>query len=310
MFSESGRGTGVDAVLRKTNSPGLDNGGKTVMTKAFYAKQSLDFDVLRRTSVRLEKLAKQLPEEAVQSLAHEAIARLSANLRGPGSDTAAPSSDVIERLCAALLSGDLDAGASMVARLQSEGTSIEAIYTVYLAATARRMGEMWENDEISFTAVTVGASRILAIMRGLRETFRATYAFSERSALFVAVPDEQHTIGISMAADLVRKERWDVDLLVGATHDEIIEAVRSSDALVVGLTAHGWQSLAGLLKLIVGIRIVNPAVNILVCGNIVNETEDIVIRTGADAHAGDISTALRKMEEWHRAANAPGAPRL
>jgi methanogenic corrinoid protein MtbC1 len=198
------------------------------------------------------------------------------------------------------LSSDLDASAAVVARLLSEGASIEEIYRLHLAAAARRMGEMWEADAVSFTDVTTGASRILAIMRGLREPFRATRSFSERSALFAAVPGEQHTIGITMAADLFRKENWDVELLVGASHDEIIRAVGSSDALVIGLTAHGSQSLPALLRLILAIRIVNPAVHVLVCGNIVNETDDFVILTGADACAQDIPTALRKMEALHQ----------
>jgi methanogenic corrinoid protein MtbC1 len=199
------------------------------------------------------------------------------------------------------LSRDVDAGAAVIARLQADGVPIDEIYTLYLAAAARRMGEKWESDEISFTDVTSAASRILAILRALRDPFRSTRLISDRSALFVAVPDEQHTIGVTMAADLFRREGWDVDLLIGGSHDDIIDRVRTSDALVVGLTAHGRQSLPALIRLILAIRVVNPAVNVLVCGHVVEEADDVIALIGADGYASDVPTAILKMQGLHDA---------
>jgi methanogenic corrinoid protein MtbC1 len=259
----------------------------------------LELDEGRYSSVSLQKLTTTLPEDAVHSLAHEVIGRLSTQLRSSGKDGRAPSPEEIQRLCNALLSSDAGASANMLSQIQSQGTSIADIYIFYLATAARRLGEMWEADEISFLEVTIGASRILAILRALRDLFQSSRPMRERSALFAAVPGEQHTIGITMAADLFRREDWDIELIVGASHEEIIDRLVDSDASVVGLTAHGEKSLGPLLRLIPAIRIANPAGRILLCGTIGAFSDDILSLTGADGFADDITSALATMRQWH-----------
>ncbi|MGI1664206.1 cobalamin B12-binding domain-containing protein [Palleronia sp. KMU-117] len=235
----------------------------------------------------------------MQVLAQEVIRRLSTQLRSPDKTPHAPTPEEIQSFCDALVSSDAGASATMMSRIQAKGTSVTDIYIHYLAAAAGRLGEMWATDEISFMDVTIGASRILAILRGLRDVFRSSRPMTERAALFAAVPGEQHTIGITMAADLFRREGWDIDLIVGASHEEIIDRLGSSDASVVGLTAHGEKSLSPLLRLIPAIRIVNPAVSILICGKIGELSDDVVSLTGADGFAGDVTSALVTMGQWH-----------
>jgi methanogenic corrinoid protein MtbC1 len=259
----------------------------------------LDLDESRYSSIRLQRLTTTLPEDAVQSLAQEVIGRLSTQLRSPDTIAHVPTPEEIQAFCNALVSNDAGASAMMMSRIQAGGASITDIYIHYLATAARRLGEMWASDEISFMDVTIGASRILAILRGLRGAFRSVRPMSARSALFAAVPGEQHTIGITMAADLFRREGWDIDLIVGACHEEIIDRLGGSDASVVGLTAHGEKSLGPLLRLIPAIRIANPAVSILICGKIGDLSDDLVSLTGADGFADDIASALVIMGQWH-----------
>jgi methanogenic corrinoid protein MtbC1 len=294
--SETGRD--LDAKNRESTCQVKPTEG-TSLKRLESIEPSLDLDQFRKAAMRLDLLASRLPRDAVQALADEAIGRMAASLRPVAPTAQVPSPAQIDELCSALLSRDLDAGAAAISQLEAERVSIEEIYTVYLAATARRMGELWEKDQISFSEVTVGASRILAIMRSMREAHISKRRLSTRSALFAAVPDEQHTIGITMAADLFRREDWDIELIVGAAHEEIIDRVRRSDALVIGLTAHGLQSLTALLKLIVAIRIVNPAIHVLVCGAIVDGAEDILDLTGADGFVTDVPSALVKMSMLH-----------
>jgi methanogenic corrinoid protein MtbC1 len=260
--------------------------------------------VIRDASNRLQALTTHLPPKALQALANEVVSRLSANLHALEVAVAPIAPEQIEQLCSALVSKSPDRAATIISELRDEGTSIADIYQLHLAAAARRLGEQWESDELSFVDVTIGASRILGIMYSLRDAFRATRALEEQSVVFAAVPDEKHTIGISMAADLFRRDGWEVDLLLGATHDEIVEKVRVSDALVVGLTAHGVRSMAALVRVIAAIRIVNPAVYILVSGNIVEDADDLIELTGADGFAKDIDAGLSEMQRMLDLANA------
>ena len=254
--------------------------------------QYLDFGEFRKASFQLQTLTANLPADAVHALAIEVVERLSASLQSLDNAVERITPEQLEVLCDALTSTNPDAAAIMISELRGHGTSIADIYLHYLAAAARRLGEKWTSDELSFLEVTVGTSRILAIMRGMRSALNERRVAAERLMIFAAVPNEQHTIGITMAADLFRREGWEIELLVGATHDEILESVSSSEALVVGLTAHGEQSLAELIRLIVGIRIVNPAVCVLVSGHIVESADDIITLSGADGVANDIASAL------------------
>lgn len=263
-----------------------------------------DLAAIRDASNRLQVLTTHLPPKALQALAQEVVSRLSANLHVSKVANAPIAPEDIERLCSALVSDSPDSAGIMVAALRDKGTPIADIYQLHLAAAARRLGELWESDELSFVEVTIGASRILGIMYSLRDAFRATRVLEEHLVVFAAVPGEKHTIGITMAADIFRRDGWEVELLLGASHDEIVEKVRLTDALVVGLTAHGARSLAPLVRLIAAIRIVNPAVYILVSGNIVDDADDLIELTGGDAFAKDIDTGLSEMERLLDLANA------
>lgn len=269
------------------------------MHRALASHIHLDSEMFKRTSLDLERLTARLPADAVQSLANEVVERLSSGNWSGKEQTSFPPFERIEQLTSALLSSDPDSAADMICEISAEGTSVADIYLLYLAAAARRLGEKWAGDEATFLEVSIGASRILAIMRGLREAFRSRRPAQERAALFVAVPGEQHTVGVTMAADLFRNEGWDIALLIGASHDEILEAVGKTDASVVGLTAHGTQSLDALLRLILAIRVVNPVIDVLVSGHIVDEAEDVLALTGADGFANDVPTALIAMQRMH-----------
>lgn len=249
-------------------------------------------------------LASKLPRDTVHALAREVVERLPAQILSRGSPARLASPGDVTRLAQALVSSDPEAGASIISGLREDGTSISDLYLLYLAAAARQLGEEWVSGELTFAEVTFGTARILAIMRGLRTSLDARWRPQERLALFASVPDEQHTIGITMAADLFRQEGWEIELVTGVGHDEILGKVSQSDAMVVGLTAHGKKALEALLKLVLAIRVTNPTTYVLVSGNIVDEAADILSLTGADAFAADIPTGLRELNRLHELAQS------
>jgi len=276
------------------------------MPRALKVYEEFDFDEIRHASDQLQTLTARLPVDAVQSLANEVVQRLSAKPMSSNEVADTIPTTAIEQLCSALISDDPDAAAVLISEIRGDGTSVADVYQLYLAAAARRLGEMWASDDLSFVEVTIGTSRILAIMRSLRSAFRADLLTKERALIFATVPDEQHTIGITMAADIFRREGWEIELLVGDTHEGILDRVSTSDALVVGLTAHGSQSLAGLIRLVLAIRIVNPTAYVLISGNIIEDAEDIITLTGADGFASDIDTALVEVERLYELADVSG----
>jgi hypothetical protein len=72
--------------------------------------------------------------------------------------------------------------------------------------------------------------------------------------VFCAVPGEQHTLGVMMAADLFRRNCWDVGLLLGLEHSEILDRLERDDRDVIGLSCSGDHSVNALERLMIALR--------------------------------------------------------
>ena len=249
----------------------------------------LDIDVYVRSQAELRSLKSQLPEDTVASLAREVIRRLAS--RDIQSSVNMPSDDAIAQLCHALLSDDDTAGARYIQEIETDGATVEIVYLRYLARAAQMLGVWWEDDRISFMSVTLGTSRMYAIMRGMQHRFPSRKAPLKRSALFASVPGETHTLGVRMAADLFRQDGWDITLKLGLTHDELVKHVEGSDAILIGVSAAGEHSVRALSQLVVALRISNPDIKIFVSGNVVVKASEQIALMGLDGTAADMKAA-------------------
>lgn len=253
-----------------------------------------------QSQMGLRTLKARLPDHSVEQLAREVIRRVAA--RAINLPEEPPSDEDLEILCNALLSDDDQAGAQFIQGLRTEGASIEAIYLTYLSGAARMLGYWWETSRVSFTDVALGTSRMYAIMRALRHQFAGQTMTGTRRAVFASVPGETHVLGVRMAADLFRKEGWDIDLKIDKSHDELVDDLSTSDAIVIGLSAAGNKSIEPLSKLIIALRISNPKAHIFVSGNVVDEARDAVDLMDADGVVTDVDEAMSLMcSVWDRA---------
>lgn len=263
-----------------------------------------DRNGFERMSRGFAELGGRLPDNALQVLAREVIARL-AQRRKLLRDSLQPLDDaVIERLCVALTGPNATAGVSEIMKLRATGTGIEQIYLGALAPAARRLGVWWDEDRASFADVTIGIARVYGIMYGLRAEFPITLEQTRRHAMFAPVPGEDHTLGISMAADLFRSHGWDIDLKVGLGHNALIAAMAEGDAPIIGLSLGQEEQLPEIIRLIVALRVTNPRAYILVAGQFVARHADTLTLTGADAAAAEIPEALEAMEALWAAVQA------
>ncbi len=256
-----------------------------------------DRPLFERSHLGLAAFKSALPADAVLSLAQEVVSRLASRARDlPAHDVAHPTAEEIDALCTALISPDADAGARFIETIRREGAGIDVIYLAYLASAARRLGQWWDEDRVPSAQVTIASSRIYAIMRGLRHVLAAPLPVTDKAAVFAAVPGETHTLGVTMAADLFRREGWEVDLLLGLPHEALIERFCTSGRRVFGLSASGPRSLLPLGRLLVAIRIACPEARVMVCGQIVTDAAGMVAHLHPEAMANDMTTALNGME--------------
>ena len=259
------------------------------------SESEFDRRLYERASVDFIALKSRLPEAAIESLAREVCARLS-RVTEVSPAVHQPDAGEIETLCRALVSDDKGAGARMIERARRDGASFEMVYVGYLGRAAQRLGEWWDDDLASFAEVTIGTSRIYAIMRAMRALVGSTLPVGTKSAIFASVPGETHTLGVSMAADLFRQRGWQVDLKVGMDHDTLIEELAVSDQKIVGLSGSGSNSVHALARLVVALRMIKPDALIMVSGHIVATDDDTLNLLGIDGCAIDFPGALAEMD--------------
>ncbi len=257
---------------------------------------SFDRSVYNRAQGDFEALHDSMPDAAVRQLAREVVSRMAARIHVKKHESYLPTNSDLDMLCEALISKDKDAGSRIIEQVRRDGVPVDVLYLTHLSSAARRLGEWWDADRTSFTDVTIGVSRIYAIMLGLRTVFAANVPVRHKAAVFASVPGETHTLGVTMAAELFRQKGWDVDLKVSRSHEELVDEIAGTDTSLIGLSGGCERSRLPLVRLIVALRITSPHALIMVSGQIAEQHRDIVSIAGADASASDYDTAVAEME--------------
>ncbi|WP_425091462.1 cobalamin B12-binding domain-containing protein [Tropicimonas sp. S265A] len=268
---------------------------------------ALNLDRYRDAQARLLELKSRLPEDAVTALAREVLDRVAA--RAAAERLAAPPDAEIAALCAALLSEDPQAGAQYIRAVRARGISVDRVYLGFLAGAARRLGAQWDEDLLTFAEVTLGTSRIFGIVNALQTDDMTPVSSPRRAAVFAAVPEETHTLGVRMAADLLRKDGWEIDLLVDLSHDDLVAAIGAREPPVVGLSAAGTRAIKALSRLVVALKLNDPAIRIVVSGAVVDRDAETLKLLALDGMAADFAAAKDLLEDLCQPHARAGQPR-
>ncbi|MEM7076449.1 MAG: cobalamin B12-binding domain-containing protein [Pseudomonadota bacterium] len=269
----------------------------------------LDREDFVRSADRLPLLSETLPEVALRDLAMEGLRRVA----GLQTDKPDATGDVtiaenVERLARALIARDRSEGSAICEALLAHGLDTEAFYFTYLAGAARCLGEWWKEDRVSFVDVTVGLGRIHDIVHSLEVPGRTQCISSGlRRAVFVTVPGEEHTLGVTLATDFFRRKGWHVLLLTGLDQDALLKRIKASDASIIGVSAGGAYAAPALQRLLGGVRRVRPDLHVFVTGGIVEKARDAVVSARPDEIADTIKQAETILEQH---ANAPDCAAL
>mgnify|MGYP003673038470 CR=1 FL=1 len=250
-----------------------------------------------------ERQTERLEAQAVSELAREVVRRLAEHpKRGLLAEHHATSAE-IDTLVAALLSDRHAAAADMLTGLQADGVPISEVYIGYITGAARRLGKMWDDDEVGFLQVTLATSRLTAIICGLKKIFYDREGGTSRRAMFAACPGESHVMGVSMAADLFRREGWEIDLEIGQDHEDLLMAQHLGGYPVVGLSASSGAMIMPLARVIRAMRLLTPGALIYVAGEITHLHPDIAETVAADGVLTDPVTAMQQITQALAAAH-------
>lgn len=191
---------------------------------------------------------------------------------------------------------DAKTSVAYVETLRQEGASIEGIFQDLLAPTARRLGELWDEDINDFLDVTIGIGHLQHIVRAFGSEFgkEISKPATCKRALFMPLPGEQHTFGVSLLREHFLREGWRVWCGPSQSFDDIVELVKSQWFDMVGLSASIVEEpevLAGKIREIREASI-NKGIHILAGGHAFNTIPGLVQAVGANSTASDGRQAL------------------
>ena len=189
-------------------------------------------------------------------------------------------------------------------KLRDQGASIETLFADLLAPTARRLGELWTEDINDFYDVARGIGHLQHIVRTFGQEFsdENIHPVTNRRALIMPLPGEQHTFGISLLREHLLRDGWRVWCGPCASMGDVVKLVKSQWFDTVGLSA---SAIADPEKLAAEIRKIraastNKAVHVMVGGYAFNMEPDLVARVGADATAVDARQAVTEAASGRR----------
>jgi methanogenic corrinoid protein MtbC1 len=205
-----------------------------------------------------------------------------------GAAATPPTHEEIDAFGQAILAPDPTAADQLFQRLRERGLSVDALFESLLAPTARRFGELWEQDLCDFVDVTIGVNR-LRIMLEIYANAPIRSGDPRRRALLISMPEERHVFGLNVVASFLRSSGWEAMLAVDRRADENAETVAESWFAVVGITVSEEGRLAAAARAIEAVRraSLNRSIAVMVGGGALQGRPDLVVRIGGDAIAED-----------------------
>ena len=204
----------------------------------------------------------------------------------------------IDDLTKLVLKEDARISVDYVNEMHASGTTLEDIYLLLLTPVARKLGAMWEEDESSFTEVTIALWRIKQLMYDLSPIFQQ---YSEQgktgsSIMLVPLPGSQHNLGLFMVSEFFAKAGWRIWGELAATEEDIVSMAANEWFDIVGLSASVREQFPQLKDLIKSIRAKskNPHVGIIIGSPVFNQSPDLIDDLGADMVGVDAEDALEK----------------
>lgn len=205
-------------------------------------------------------------------------------------------SDLMQVLHSAVIDPDpapLDACLAMLVR---ERVGAAAVADLYVPDLARRLGEDWMEDRLSFVQVGLATARMQAMLRAIGCAWSADAAApgAERSVALIVPQDEQHTLGALVLLGQLRRLGVTVRLMLGPAPGEVPPMLQRGGMGGVLISVAGTGKLAHVGDLVKEIRRDGPqGLPVVVGGAVLQSDIESVRSLGADLVTADLHAALR-----------------
>jgi MerR family transcriptional regulator, light-induced transcriptional regulator len=144
--------------------------------------------------------------------------------------------DVVERFLAAIVCPDAGSLDALKSDLRRARISSATFADKYIPEVARRLGQAWVDDCMSFADVTMGSARLQAILREISTEWGANARADDLGTILLIIPaGEQHTLGALVVMGQLRRRGISVCLRIGPSEGDLrlLLAQRGFDAALV-----------------------------------------------------------------------------
>jgi methanogenic corrinoid protein MtbC1 len=178
-----------------------------------------------------------------------------------------PTPAEVEEFASLAASQELPAALDFIEAICRQGLSLEATLLDLIAPAARLLGEQWKDDVRSFTEVTAALGVLQQVVHVLGPTFAPTLPH-RGFVVLVAAPSEQHTLGLYLLGEFLRREGWGVQVAPAMSEADLIDLVASERVAAVGFSVSSPTLLKPLARTMAAVKkaTCNPEMGLLLGG--------------------------------------------
>lgn len=201
----------------------------------------------------------------------------------------------IKSLWTAILSSCLADCLSACAEITSSGVSLDDLIDLYIPAVARKLGDEWCKDRVTFTSTTVGVARLQWLIRSLERTPPYPEIDLNVSDVLVLVPSgEQHTLGAVLLCSQLRRRGFHVELMLDATPGSLELSKHKANTKAALISASAVSQMRALQALVTSSRhVMAKGASVVIGGTITGTNPDFKELSGADYVTNDVEAAVR-----------------
>ena len=203
--------------------------------------------------------------------------------------------------CQVLLDGPIEECFSFIDRMQKSGHSLVSLYIDLIPASTRRLQQLWESDENSFTEVTMALGRAQNLIHQLSPIFMSQGNFTEfqGNALLINAPGSQHTLGILILGEFFKLNGWNTTVEIEMTSAELKKRIHSQayDLLAISISCEDqWGTMETLLNEVKKVS-KNKGMLTMVGGPLFDYKPALVNACSADACGLTAEEAIKKVSD-------------
>jgi len=180
--------------------------------------------------------------------------------------------------------------------LVRRGVPHEVLFLDLLTHTARRLGELWEEDRCDFADVAIGLCRLHEVLREhsvVNDAAALPVSMDVPRILLTTACADKHVFGVVMVAEFFRRSGWRVRSEPGAFPGQLAGILGAEPFDLLGISAACDAFADDVASEIEMLRKAsrNTGLRVLVGGRLFLDAPELVARVGADGAACDASTA-------------------